>query len=159
MPRDTKGGPGHGILVVFGAEEVSDARRAVEIMLSGIKTYFGGVYTCGPGHVDSQYTARASQVFSKYFGATEGKAFGIVGAAPASIGIVAADALLKSADVEIVAAMSPTKGCNYSNEYIVTFSGDSGAVKQAVLTGREIALKALRMMGEEPVCAGTPYLE
>ena len=33
-PRDTEGGAGHGCLIVFGAEDVSDARRAVEVALS-----------------------------------------------------------------------------------------------------------------------------
>ena len=28
LPRDTKGGAGHGCLILFGAEDVSDARRA-----------------------------------------------------------------------------------------------------------------------------------
>ncbi|RYD04031.1 hypothetical protein N752_16710 [Desulforamulus aquiferis] len=31
LPRDTKGGAGHGSLIIFGAEEVSDARRAIEV--------------------------------------------------------------------------------------------------------------------------------
>ena len=30
LPRDTKGGAGHGSLIYIGAEDVSDARRAVE---------------------------------------------------------------------------------------------------------------------------------
>jgi len=29
LARDTKGGAGHGCLIIFGAEEVSDARRAI----------------------------------------------------------------------------------------------------------------------------------
>ena len=31
LPRDTKGGAGHGSLIYIGAHDVSDARRAVEI--------------------------------------------------------------------------------------------------------------------------------
>ena len=36
MPRDTKGGAGHGNLIIFGAEDVSDARRAVEVTLEAL---------------------------------------------------------------------------------------------------------------------------
>jgi len=32
LPRDTKGGAGHGSLIIFGAEDVSDARRAVKLL-------------------------------------------------------------------------------------------------------------------------------
>jgi microcompartment protein PduB len=158
LPRDTKGGPGHGIMIVFGAEEVSDAKKAVETTLGSLERTMGGVYVNDAGHVEVQYTARAGQVLSKYFGAHLGKAFGIVGAAPAVIGIVAADALLKAADVEIISAMSPTKGCSFSNEYIVTFAGDSGAVKQAAVVGRDVSLQALGAMGAAPKCVAVPYL-
>ena len=40
MPRDTKGGAGHGNLIIFGAEDVSDARRAVEVTLEVLPKYF-----------------------------------------------------------------------------------------------------------------------
>ena len=33
MPRDTKGGSGHGSLIILAAEDVEDARRAVEVAL------------------------------------------------------------------------------------------------------------------------------
>jgi ethanolamine utilization microcompartment shell protein EutS len=36
LPRDTKGGAGHGSLIIFGAEEVSDARRAIEVALKDL---------------------------------------------------------------------------------------------------------------------------
>ena len=42
LPRDTKGGAGHGSLIYIGADDVSDARRAVEIALSSLDKYFGG---------------------------------------------------------------------------------------------------------------------
>lgn len=59
-PRDTEGGAGHGCLVVFGAEDVSDARRAVEVALSFVGKHFGDVYGNSAGHLEFQYTARAS---------------------------------------------------------------------------------------------------
>jgi microcompartment protein PduB len=158
MPRDCKGGPGHGILIVFGAEEVSDARRAVEITLNHLPKYLGGCWANDAGHFECQYTARAGQLLSSYMGAHLGKAFGVVGAGPSPIGILMADTLLKAADVEFISAMSPTKGLSFSNEYIVSFAGDSGAVKQAVLAARDIAYKALGTMGKTPENATTPYL-
>ncbi|PID50963.1 MAG: propanediol utilization microcompartment protein PduB, partial [Propionibacteriales bacterium] len=59
LPRDTKGGAGHGSLIVFGAEDVSDARRAVEVTLSELDRTFGDVYANDAGHLEFQYTARA----------------------------------------------------------------------------------------------------
>ncbi|HWQ43975.1 MAG TPA: propanediol utilization microcompartment protein PduB [Desulfosporosinus sp.] len=159
LPRDTKGGPGHGIMIIFGAEEVSDARRAVETTLANLERQMGGVYVSEAGHLETQYSARASSVLSTYLGGKEGKAWGMVGAAPSVIGILAADALLKAADVEVTMAMSPTKGTSFSNEYIICYTGDSGAVKQATIVGRDVAYKALAAMGSKPVCVTKPYLE
>ena len=45
LPRDTKGGAGHGSLIYIGAHDVSDARRAVEIALESFAKYFGDVYS------------------------------------------------------------------------------------------------------------------
>ena len=45
LPRDTEGGAGHGCLILLGAEDVSDARRAVEVALSNVQNYFGDVKT------------------------------------------------------------------------------------------------------------------
>lgn len=159
LPRDTKGGPGHGIMILFGAEEVSDARRAVEVTMNNLERQMGGVYTSEAGHLEIQYSARASSVLSTYFGGKEGKAWGMVGAAPSVIGILAADALLKAADVEVTMAISPNKGCSFSNEYIICYTGDSGAVKQATIAGRDAAYKALATLGSKPVCVTKPYLE
>ena len=36
LPRDTKGGAGHGSLIYIGAHDVSDARRAVDIALESL---------------------------------------------------------------------------------------------------------------------------
>ncbi len=75
LPRDTKGGAGHGNLIIFGAEDVSDARRAVEVTLDFLPKYFGDVYGNGQGHLELQYTARASKCLGKVFNTPEGKAF------------------------------------------------------------------------------------
>ena len=58
MARDTKGGAGHGSLIVFGAEDVSDAKRAVEVALVETERHFGDVYGNDAGHLEFQYTAR-----------------------------------------------------------------------------------------------------
>ena len=75
MPRDTKGGAGHGNLIIFGAEDVSDARRAVEVTLECLPKYFGDVYANDQGYTENQYTARASKVLKYALGAPEGRAF------------------------------------------------------------------------------------
>ena len=76
-PRDTEGGAGHGCLIIFGAEDVSDARRAVEVALKEVERTFGDVYGNSAGHLEFQYTARASYCCNKAFGAPIGKAFGL----------------------------------------------------------------------------------
>ena len=85
MPRDTKGGAGHGNLIIFGAEDVSDARRAVEVTLGSLHKYFGDVYANSQGYTENQYTARASKVLNKAFGVPEGRAFGLILGAPLSL--------------------------------------------------------------------------
>ena len=159
MPRDTKGGGGHGTLLVFGADEVSDARRAVEITLDILKDFFGEVYMNAAGHVEVEYTARASSVLADNFKAPVGKAWGLVAGCPAAIGMVMADAAVKSADVELLMYASPAAVTSHTNEFMIMFSGDSGAVKQAVITGRDIGLKLLATMGGKPESLGTPHLD
>ena len=158
LPRDTKGGPGHGCLVYIGAEDVSEARRAVEIALGSIDKYFGDVYANDAGYLEFHYTARASYALEKAFGTPVGKAFGLVNAAPAAIGTVLADIAVKAANVEVVAYSSPKHGTSFTNEVILTFTGDSGAVRQAVRTARSVGMKILGSMGSEPKSASTPYI-
>ena len=73
LPRDTKGGAGHGYLIVFGAEDVSDARRAVEVTLEMLPKYFGDVYANDEGHLELQYSARASRCLDYVFKAPAGQ--------------------------------------------------------------------------------------
>jgi hypothetical protein len=40
----------------------------------------------------------------------------------------------------------------------VTFSGDSGAVRQSVLAARDVGLSVLRGMGQNPVSVTKPTL-
>jgi microcompartment protein PduB len=160
LPRDTKGGGGHGCLIYVGADDVSDARRAVEISLGVLPKYFGDVYGNDAGHLEFQYTARASYCLQKSLGAPIGRAFGIALGAPAGIGTVIADTVVKAANVEVVGYCSPTKGTSYSNEVILTFTGDSGAVRQALRASIAVGKKLLGALdgGVEPKSSTTPYI-
>ncbi len=158
LPRDTKGGAGHGSLIIFGSEDVSDARRAVEVALKELHRTFGDVYGNDAGHLEFQYTARASFAVEKAFGAPVGRAFGLIVGAPAAIGVVCSDTAVKAAEVDILAYSSPAKGTSFTNEAILAISGDSGAVRQAIISAREIGKELLWAMGDEPLSTTTPYI-
>lgn len=157
LPRDTKGGAGHGSLIIFGAEEVSDARRAIEVALKDVTRTFGDVYANDAGHIELQYTARASFACEKAFGAPIGKAFGLCVGAPAGIGVMMVDAAIKSADVNLLSVASPASGTSFSNEVIGFFSGDAGAVRQAIMTARDVGVRLLEAFGPTQ-CLGVPYI-
>ena len=160
LPRDTKGGAGHGNLIIFGAEDVSDARRAVEVTLRDLDRTFGDVYGNDAGHLEFQYTARASYACNKVWGCPIGKAFGITVCAPAAIGVLMADAAVKATTVEVLTYATPTNGQNLSNEVTMTFTGDSGAVKQAIIAAREVGLHLLAALdgGKTPGSSTQPYI-
>lgn len=158
LPRDTKGGAGHGSLIVFGAEDVSDARRAVEVTLSELDRTFGDVYGNDAGHLEFQYTARASYALNKAFGAPLGKSFGITVGGPAAIGVVLADTAVKASTIDVVAYSSPASGTSFSNEVICAFSGDSGAVRQAIVAARDVGRGLLGALGAYPESSTTPYI-
>lgn len=159
LPRDTKGGAGHGCLIILASEDVADVRNAVEIALNNTERNFGEVYAFDAGHLDLHYTARASFALNKGFNAPIGKAFGIIVGAPAGIGVVMADTALKTANVELVSYLSPSKGTSYSNEVIITITGDSEAVRQSVIAAREVGLSIAKSMGENPISTtGKPYI-
>lgn len=158
LPRDTKGGAGHGSLIIFGGEDVSDVKRAVEVTLGEINRTFGDVYANEAGHIELQYTARASHACEVAFGAEVGRAFGLIVGAPAAIGVVMADTAVKAADVNVLGYASPSAGTSHSNESILFISGDSGAVRQAVISAREIGKELLGAMGDEPVNSQPSYI-
>lgn len=158
LARDTKGGAGHGCLIIFGASDVSDARRAVEVALGELDRTFGDVYGNDAGHLEFQYTARASYALEKAFGAPVGKSFGLIVGAPAAIGVLISDTAVKSANVDVIGYASPGNGTSYSNEAILQISGDSGAVRQALIAAREVGIKALGALGEEPTSSTVPYI-
>ena len=87
-----------------------------------------------------------------------GRAFGLCVGAPAGIGVLMVDAAVKSADVDLIGYASPAKGTSFSNEVIGFFSGDAGAVRQAIITAREVGVRLLGTLGSEPACSGVPYI-
>ncbi len=158
LPRDTKGGAGHGCLILFGAEDVSDARRAVEVCLKELDRTFGDVYANDAGHIELQYTARASYACEKAFGAPVGKAFGLIVGAPAAIGVMTADTAVKAANIDVISYASPST-TSFTNESILFISGDSGAVRQAILAARDVGVRLLEVLGNaEAPSATTPYI-
>jgi microcompartment protein PduB len=158
MPRDTKGQAGHGNLIIFGAEDVSDARRAVEVTLEVLTKFFGDVYANDQGYTENQYSARASKVLNFALKVPEGRAFGLILGAPAVIGMLMVDTAVKAADVEVLGYGSPAHGTSLTNEVFIWVTGDSGAVRQAVIAGREVGNKLLAAFGEEPKSLSTPYI-
>ena len=158
LPRDTKGWGGHGNYVVIGGNDVSDVRDAIQMALDLTNKYAGELYISEAGHLEFTFSASAGAVLQKAFGAKPNQAFGFFAGSPAAIGMVMADAAVKSANVEIVNYMTPNKGTIHSNEVILALSGSASAVKSAVLEARQIGLELLISMGSYPEIPGTPYL-
>lgn len=65
LPRDTKGDAGHGSLIILGGNDVSDVKRGIEVALKELDRTFGDVYGNEAGHIELQYTARASYAWKK----------------------------------------------------------------------------------------------
>lgn len=93
------------------------------------------------------------------FNAPIGKPFGFFCGSPAAIGLVMADLAVKSSPVEVIKYMTPDQGTSHSNEVIVAVTGDADAVKNAVLTARDVGLQLLVSMGSYPESPATPYLQ
>ena len=158
LPRDTKGWGGHGNYIVLGGTDVSDVRHAVSMALELTNKYAGELYISESGHLEFAYSASAGQALNKAFGAPIGEAFGFMAGSPAAIGLVMADTAMKSASLSIARYMTPDRGTSHSNEIIAAVTGDASAVKNAVLTAREVGLQLLISMGSYPEVPGTPYL-
>ncbi|MFC6254858.1 propanediol utilization microcompartment protein PduB [Secundilactobacillus hailunensis] len=159
LPRDTKGGAGHGSLILIGGYDPSDCRQAIQVALDGLPKHFGDVYNSPAGHLELQFTASAAGACHLAFGAPVGKAYGLVCGAPSGIGVVMADTAIKTASVDVLSFASPGHGTSFSNEGMVHMSGDSGAVRQAVMAGREVGLKLLAELGKQPVADFPSYIK
>ena len=94
------------------------------------------------------------------FGTPLDKPFGFVCGGPAPIGAVMTDIAVKAANVKIVCYTSPADGDGfcYANEITTAFTGDSGAVRAAIRSAREVGMKILGAMDKPPVSLGTPYI-
>ncbi len=158
LPRDTKGWGGHGNYIVLGAENLEDVREAIGIALELTNRNAGELYLNDAGHLEFAYTANSGQAINKMFNAPLGQAFGFICGSPASVGLVMADRAMKSAEVELLSYMTPSIGTSHSNEVILTITGDAAAVKESVLTGREIGTILLNDMAEPLRSAATPFL-
>ncbi len=158
LPRDSKDQAGHGCLILLGAKDVSDARRAVNVALKDLERTFGDIYENDVGYVELQYTARASYALEKAFKAPIGKAFGLIVGAPAAIGIVMSDTAVKTANVELLEYTSPSCKTSFANEVNILISGDSGAVRQAVIAARDVGKKLLATLGDVPKSVTKPYI-
>ena len=159
LPRDTKGWGGHGCFIVIGGDNVSDVRRAVDIALEYIGKYAGELYISQAGHLEFTFSACADKALHMAFNAPIGKPFGFFCGSPAAIGLVMADLAVKSSPVEVIKYMTPDQGTSHSNEVIVAVTGDADAVKNAVLTARDVGLQLLVSMGSYPESPATPYLQ
>ena len=159
FPRDTKGWGGHGNYIVIGGNDVSDVRHAIELGLELTKKNAGELYISEAGHLEFTYSASASQALNMAFDAPIGKPFGFFCGSPAAIGLVMADLAVKSSPVEVIKYMTPDQGTSHSNEVIVAVTGDADAVKNAVLTARDVGLQLLVSMGSYPESPATPYLQ
>lgn len=158
FPRDTKGWGGHGNYVVLGGNDISDVRHAIQLSLELTNKYAGELYISQAGHLEFAYSASAGTVLSKAFHAVPNQAFGFMAGSPAAIGLVMADTAMKTTPVSIARYMTPSIGTSHSNEVILAISGDASAVKESVLTARQIGLELLIAMGSYPEIPGTPYL-
>ncbi len=159
LPRDTRGWGGHGNYIVIGGKDVSDVRHAIELALELTNKYAGEVYISDAGHLEFAYSANAGSALQKAFHAVPEEAFGFMAGSPAAIGLVMADKAMKASSVKIIQYMTPSIGTSHSNEVILAISGDASAVKEAVLTARQIGLELLISMGSYPEIPGTPWLD
>ncbi len=158
LPRDTKGWGGHGNYIVIGGQDASDVRDAVAMALELTRRNAGEVYINDAGHLEFAYSARAGEVLHRAFDIPVGAAFGFMAGSPAAIGMVMADRAVKSAAVTLTRYMTPSIGTSHTNEVILAFTGETDAVKTAVLCGREVGLTLLEGMAGKAGGPSEPYL-
>lgn len=159
LPRDTKGWGGHGNFIVVGSDTVSDARRCIEIALEKVYLHAGEVYISEAGHLEFAYSARAGKALHMGFSAPLDRAFGFICGSPAAIGLVVADQAVKASNVELVNYWTPSVGTSHSNEVIITITGETTAVKDAVVLARKNGLLLLESMGSVAKSpTGVPYI-
>ena len=137
---------GQGCLFVLGAENISDARRLVEIALEQIDYWAACIYVNEVGHMESHVTPRAGEILHQIF--------------------VAVDQCMKAAPVDIVWYGSPSHNLTMMNEFSAGISGDVSAVQKALEAGKEVGCELLRVCGITPISitkvhevCGTDYVK
>ena len=159
LPRDTKGWGGHGNFIVVGSQNVDDARRCIEIALEKTTLHAGEVYISEAGHLEFAFSARAGAALHMGFQAPLDRAFGFICGSPAAIGLLIADMAVKTSNVKVIQYLTPSIGTSHSNEVIITITGDTVAVKEAVILARTNGLLLLEAMGSKALSpTGCPYI-
>ena len=164
LPLDAKNWGGHGCYCLIGSQDVSNVREAIKIAIRLTDKYVGEVYTCDAGHLEFCFSAQAGDVLVAGLQAEKGKAYGFMTGSPAGIGLVMADNCLKSAPVDLIWQMSPFFGegdvsTHWSNEVMISFKGDAGNVKEAVMTAREVGMDLLKAMEPNVESVTQPYFD
>ena len=136
-----------------------EAVKSTNTEIVYIGKYAGELYISQAGHLEFTFSACADKALHMAFNAPIGKPFGFFCGSPAAIGLVMADLAVKSSPVEVIKYMTPDQGTSHSNEVIVAVTGDADAVKNAVLTARDVGLQLLVSMGSYPESPATPYLQ
>lgn len=159
LPRDTKGWGGHGSFIVVGSQNIADARQCIDIALKKITLHAGEVYISKAGHLEFAFSAKAGAALQLGFQAPLDKAFGFICGSPAAIGLLIADMAVKASGIEIIQYLTPSIGTSHSNEVIITITGDTTAVKEAVALARTNGLLLLESMGSKALSpTGIPYI-
>ncbi|MEW6622786.1 MAG: propanediol utilization microcompartment protein PduB [Bacillota bacterium] len=141
--RDGKGGTGHGAFVVLSSYDVADVTRAVEIALSYTEEFLKDAIMLSSGSIETYYTARASTALNKAFNAPLDRAFGIIIGAPAGIGMIMGDVAVKSASIDVTYCSGPSVKSAFSNEFWLTATGDSAAVRSALEAAKSVGKQLL----------------
>ena len=153
-------------MLVSSVDRDASSSSLVEIALEQIDYWAACIYVNEVGHMESHVTPRAGEILHQIFGTPLGKAFGVIGAAPAGIGIVAVDQCMKAAPVDIVWYGSPSHNLTMMNEFSAGISGDVSAVQKALEAGKEVGCELLRVCGITPISitkvhevCGTDYVK
>jgi ethanolamine utilization microcompartment shell protein EutL len=147
LARDEMGGPGHGIFVVFGADDVADVMRAVEVGLSATDAFQKNVMTRPAGKVETHYSARASAALKRIFDAPLDRACGVIVGAPAGLGLLLGDTALKTAAVDLIAFRGPSTEQAFANEVWLAVTGDPASVTSVLESARALGVRLLDEMG------------
>ena len=147
LARDESGGTGHGVFVLFGAEDVADAIRAVEIGLSATEEFQKNAVIKAAGKVETHYSARASAALKRVFRAPLDRPCGVIVGAPAGIGLMLSDTALKTAGVELISFWGPSSEQAFANEVWLAVTGDPASVNCVLEAAKVLGVSFLEECG------------